>query len=76
MLRNGECELHGDAAEDAEGADEQSGHPAPGPSYHVFKNHVWDRLPMQRCIFLQKSIFFHEPQKWPCTGIQGHLVPG
>ena len=46
MLRNGECELHGDAAEDAEGADEQSGHPAPGPSYHVFKNHVWDRLPM------------------------------
>ena len=30
----------------------------------------------QRCIFLQKSIFLHEPQKWPCTRLQGHLVPG
>ena len=31
MHRNGECQLHGDAAEDAEGTDEQSGHPASGP---------------------------------------------
>ena len=30
----------------------------------------------QRWIFLQKSIFLHEPQKWPCTRLQGHLVPG
>ena len=41
--RNGECQLHGDAAEDAEGADEQSGHPAPGTFYHVFNNHVWNK---------------------------------
>ena len=43
MQRYGERKLHGDAAEDAEGADEQSGHPAPGTFYHVFNNHVWNK---------------------------------
>ena len=30
----------------------------------------------QRWIFLQKTIFLHGPQKWPCTRIQEPLVPG
>ena len=30
----------------------------------------------QRWIFLRKTNISAHPQKWPCTGIQGHLVTG
>ena len=46
------------------------------PLKKITKGWLLRRGVNQRCIFLQKSIFIHEPQKWPCTRIQGHLVPG